>query len=451
MNMRPGKILPLLLALSASGAFADTLRLDVGRAIDIALSENPAMAAAAAMQSAREWELKAAAKAWSPSLSLEGKTLYGSGNSTSFFALQGTGDPADAGTVEASGPYGSLGLLFALPLYSQGAWINHEVPQQAEAQARLDKSRADGETESLELAGQVFKSYIGAFESDEVLRVYAELVAARTRMIMVMQRKIEMQTATRSDLAALLTAQAAARSEARIAERKARRERDQLRVSLGVKPDVEIELETLPELPPMPRKLEELLAEAMVSHPDLRARQTEISLAEAQLKSVQNAIGPSLGVNATVFTANGLQGEGNNTFYNLGLVLNVPLLDASGNSAMIGARSAGLSESRQRLAAARLEIAQKLREAHDALLDAQDSVEAELEKLRQSQFEEAALRKLLDKGATTLDRVVAQENQVLANRISLVRARYKAWTAYADMLQAAGLARPSAEAMRAGA
>lgn len=451
MNMHPSKQLALALALVALPAAADTLRLDVGRAIDIALSGNPAMAATAAMLSAREWELKAAAKVWSPSLSLEGKTLYGSGNSTSFFALQGSGDPLDAGAVEASGPYASLGLLFALPLYSQGAWINHETPQQNEAKAKLEKSRADGESESLELAGQVFKNYIGALEAAEVQRVYADLMAARARMVAVTQRKVDVQAATRADLAALLTAQAASKSEARAAERKLSREYDQLRVYLGVKPADQIELETLPELPALPRQLDELMAEATASHPVLRTRQTEIQVSEAKLKAVQNEIGPSLGVNATVFTANGLQGDSNNTFYNLGLVLNVPLLDATGNAAMIGARTASLTESRQRLAAAQYDIAQKLREAYDGLLDAQDSVEAEFEKLRQSQIEEDALRKLFDKGATTLDRVVAQENLVLANRISLIRARYRAWTAYADLLQAAGQARPSAEAMRAGA
>ncbi|HQT00508.1 MAG: hypothetical protein B7Y26_09240 [Hydrogenophilales bacterium 16-64-46] len=449
--MRPSNVLALMLGFLVLPAVADTLRLDVGRTIDIALSENPAMAATAAMLSAKEWELKAASKAWSPSLSLEGKTLYGSGNSTSFFALQNTGDPVDAGAVEASGPYASLGLLFALPLYAQGEWINHETPQQAEAQAKLDKSRADGGSESLELAGQVFKNYIGVLEAGEVSRIYGELIVARARMVGVTQRKVAAQTATRTDLAALLTAQAASTSEARAAERKMRRELDQLRAYLGLQPAAEIELDTLPELPALPGKLEDMLAEAMASHPDLRVRQAEITLAEAQLKAVQNDSGPSLGVNATLFTANGLQGESSNTFYNLGLVLNVPLLDSSGNAAMIGARNASLTESRQRLLAAQYDIAQKLREAYDALLDAQDSVEAEFEKLRQSRIEEEALRKLLEKGATTLDRLVAQENLVLGNRISLIRARYKAWTAYADLLQATGQSRPSAEAIRAGA
>jgi len=448
---KPGvRVLACLGVLLSGAAIADASRMDVVQVIDLALAQNPTMAAAAAKASAKEWELKAARQEWNPTAALEAKTLYGSGSSTSFFAMQGSGDPDEALIVKASGPYASLGVTLSMPLYMQGTWAYHETPKQAAASAQYDKSQLDGDTDALALANLVFKNYLSVFEAKEEARLYGDLANSRQKVIALVRQKIAAQAAIGSDLVALLTAQAATMSELRASERKHQRELAQLRVYLGLPREAGLDMAVLPTLPSEMPKLAEIVDEALTRHPEIRAKQSEVVLSTAQLKDVEQELGPSLSVSASATTANGLKGGPFNTFYSVGVGLSLPLLDSGKNAAKVGAKNANLLESQQRLLMTQNDIAAQVRVAFDALLDTRDAVEAQQQKLEQSLYEAQATRKLQQQGASTLDQLIEQENAVLSNRILLLQAHYKAWNAYADLLKSTGQTKPPVNAIRIG-
>lgn len=436
----------LLLALVSSllgwPAVAQELRLGLVQAIDIALTQNPTMAVAAAKVSAKQWELQAAKREWTPTASLDAKTMYGSGESVSFFAVQGPGDPEEGGVVTADGPYGSAGLSVSMPLYEKGAWLLQETPQQAKAAAEYAKSESEGDADAVAVANLIFKTYLNVLETEEVVQHYQELVTSREKAVALVKQKIAARSATASDLYPLETALATSLSDLKSAERKKQRELTYLQLYLALPKEDKLELVPLPELPEGMPKLEQIVEEALTKHPDIRIKEAEIALSDARLKEVQEEMGPSLKLSGSVTTANNLEGGGMRTFSIVGLGLNVPLLDFGKNAAKASAKSADVMESKQRLLQRKNEIITEVREAYDAVLDARDAVDAHQKKLEQTLYQEQATRRLQQTGASTLDYLLEQENMVLSSRTSLIQARYKVWNAYADLLKAAGRTKP---------
>lgn len=444
--MRPSKLhcasLAILGLALAGPAWAESYRFDLSQAIDAALARNPKMAAAAAKVATKEWELLAAKKEMNPTVSLDIKTQFGHGDSTSFFALQGPGDP-DENAVTANGPYASAALSLALPLYEKGSWRHQESAQQAQAAARYDKSKLESETDTLTLVNQVFKDYLGVQESLETIQRYQEVLDNKRKTLDLVKKKVAARVAPGSDLYRLEADIAAARGELKAAERKRDRGLNQLRLDLGLARGDAVELLPLPALPESVPDFDALLNEALANHPDLRIKASEVHLSDAQLREVQNEQSPVLALNAAMNAANDLQGSSLHAFYSVGVSLSMPLLDFGKNTAQANAQAAMLKENQQNLLLAQSELIAKVQEAHDAWLNALDDVQTAGIDLEQAQAQARDTGKLLQARASTLDLLAAEEGEVLNRRIKLIEVRYKAWSAYADLLKTTGSSRLS--------
>jgi outer membrane protein TolC len=439
-----------LLSVTLSGSvLAENRRFDLGQAIDAALTENPKIALAAAKVATKEWELQVANKGMSPKVSLDAKTQFGTGDSTSFFALQGPGDP-DENAVTSNGPYASASLSLALPLYENGSWRTEETAQQAQAVARVDKSKFESTVDSLALANEVFKDYLGVLEIQETIPRYQSVIENKRKTLGLIKKKIAAQIAVASDAYRLEADLVAARSELKAAERKRDRILNQLRLTLGLPRGDTVELMPLPDLPEVSSDIDSMVVEALANNPDLQVKESEIRLSNAQLREVQNEHSPTVALNAAMNTANDLQGSSIHAFYSVGVSLNMPLYDSGKNSAEASAKASMLMEAKQSLLLAQNELTAKVQDAHDSWLNALDDVQSARVDMEQTLLQELATRKLLQAGSSTLDRLSAQEGEVLSKSIKLIQVRYKAWNAYAELLKTTGKTKPSFLSARAG-
>lgn len=426
-----------LLALGQGvSALAEPLRLTLSEAVRRATTQSPTVAASQENLAAREWELKTA-QYRGPTVNLEGRTQYGSGESTSFLAVQGAADP-DNPSIKADGGAVSGSVNMSLPLLEEGTWINESSLSELKAEAQLSKARADADLKALDLASQVAKAYVNAVKSDELVQLREMAVASKRRLVDLTRQKVASKVALAKDAKAVEVSVKAGEKDLKVAQRNRMRERMQLLVLLGLDRTVDLELEPLPESPgPLPA-LDALIETALAHRPEIRASELTAKLAEFEVRKAKADLEPKLTLDASATTANTLKLQNFQSFYSVGLTLNMTLSDFGQRDAKVNAKSATAAEARGNLRLSQDSALSDIYLAVDGEAEARDEVELKSEEISRRLLDEQTTRELYKKKQATIDQVITDEAATLASRVEQAEARFAVWEARIDVLRAIG-------------
>lgn len=421
----------------ATLAYGDPI-MTIDDAVARALAEGPAMRMAAASISAKEEELKAARREMAPSLSAEVTAMRGSGEPTSFFGVNSRRDPENPAIGNTTGNYGSATLLFNVPIYQSGVLFYETSPAERVAQSDYDKARADGSVEAADLANQVAKAYLDALSASEELSLQQGAQERLQRRLEYVRQRVRNNLAGRVDELTAEAALAAKATDVNAARRRYELQRRQLAAALrlGNQPLGQFSplIDSLPALPPIERVAEEVL----VGQPSLRSQEAELRGAEAQLAVAQGESAPKVSFFASATQASNLSESGSSSFNVAGVKLSMPLIESGQKSAQARAKGYEVQQADQKLVLLRDTLVQATYAAYYSCLDAQDKMEATSKAVAQAQFQEQSTTAKYEKGLVGLDTALQDAAIALNARIELVKGRYAAWAAYADLVKSLG-------------
>lgn len=390
----------LAVALAAPGL---ALATSLDDAIALALKSNPDMAEAAASLDLADARVREARSAGLPQVALVGQAGRGTTDLGGFFGFEKSNvDPR------------SVALEVRQTLFSGGAVISGM--EQARQGRRAAATLSQGER--LKLAARVAQAYGAVLSSRVVLAqtaTYAEATGEVARQSVLRFKAGEIPM---SDLAQAEARQADATARRAAAEGAVADAAAAYQALVGEAPD---RLDPLPPVVPLTASLDDLIAQAEQTNPDLAAAEAAVQAARAGVRVAQAERLPSVALTATVSSTRdeffpGYRSDGST----IGVQGRWTLFASGGVSARIGEARAALHKAEANLARGRSDLRTAVIRTWNA---ARASAAAEAAARDQAKASEAArdsLRHEVRVGQkTTLD-LLNSERDVLEARSQLV-------------------------------
>ena len=309
-----------------------------------------------------------------------------------------------------------------------------------EAMANIMSGRATLQAQEQTLLIDVINAYTAVRRDETILEVRQNNVSVLERQLQETRDRFEVGEITRTDVSQAEARLAAARSSLASAQAALTASRSQYERIVGRAPGT---LAPPPALPALPESLEQALAIAMESNPDLIAAQYAEDAAKASVRGARGAFQPSVSINGSYGRRQNVVGDPSETdSATVGAQLSVPLY--SGNQLSSALRSEREAESR-----ARLQLRSAERGVRDGVMSSWSSyraaelqIEANEEQVRAAELAlEGVQAEATVDLRTTLD-VLNAEQELLNARLALVQSEQSAYVAAFRLLQAVGAVGP---------
>lgn len=429
-------IVPCAMLINAAAA-AEGRHLNLGEAVELALSQGPTMAVMRAGVSIAEAELTAASRQSYPVISLEASVLRGRGEATSFFAVRNIATP-DTPTTFAEGDYGSGTLALFWPLIDKGSFLGFGSPSVDIATAKESRAHGEHDVQAAGISNRVAKAYFDAIEATLETQLQQEIFDKRTRQLAIVKRKVVAQVISASEQAALASSLASTAADLLTAQNKEKVQVAQLRSLLGLQPGEPLLLEppptAVPELPPV----EQIIEQALAIHPQMKAQQADVDISRGRVREARNVGWPTVAFVTAATYADALEGGETREFHFAGVNVSMTLSTFGKTAATVDAQSFGLLESERKLAVLRDSIGTDIFSAYFDVLNANARVRAAEQELKKAEYDEESARSKHEKLLVSLDQMISFENDTLSARVDLSKSRFSALSAYADLFAKAG-------------
>lgn len=422
---------------TAAAAFAQQ-PLSIEDAVDHALKHNAGMEQVRASVSGKEGDLLAAQRLNRPKLTAEFSVLRGTGEPTSFSAVNGQNDPNTPTINKLTGNYGIGTFIFSAPIYQNGAFFFGASPAEGMAGGSLKKAQSESDTQAVELANQVAKAYLSALSASEQVALHELALAKLQSHVEVVRKRKLSGFATHEDELSAEAALAESKSNLNAARRLGAMQRTQLSLALGQGPVAQIAIAPVDEEFPHAPEIEEVIKATIDAQPALRTQVAQTQVAASNLDLQRAEYQPKLTFDVSRTEAGNFHFKGTNRFYSAGVKLTMPLLDFGQSSAKVNASSFLIQESQQKAEQTRITLIQAAYQAYYAYQDALDKTEAGKAAVAKVAFQARQSAAKQERKLVSLDTVLQDEAAVLAKRVDQVKLHYEAWAAWADFVKAVG-------------
>jgi len=414
------------------------LRFDSDSAAKLAVLQSPTVITAATDVMAKAANLEAARLIWRPTLSFLNLTSYGRGDSTSFQAVQRVDEPGVPSGF-AEGGYMANTLSLTLPLYYNGTLFSRDTPLAVQAEGSHAVSQETLKLQQVEAANLVVKAYFNAVLATEQLRLYQAQYASHLTALEIVRQRVAARQTRLEDQLSIETAIAAALAGVNTAASLYQTKSVEFRSLLGLADSGNLELADVADaVPPLPT-LNQVVEKAINDHPKVKAQEAAVQVARGALMQVKGTYGPSLTFTTTFTEANNMEQFGTRpNFFTSGVWLTVPIADFGQSDAKIRSKQHALTQSEQQLQVVRSTLVQDMAAAYHGLSAAKAQIPAAMAKLELLRHAEQVTKANYDLGKVALDRLIADQNNVLTQQIVLLGSKYAAWGAYADLIAVAG-------------
>ena len=413
------------------------VRLDLDTSAKIASENSPAVIAAATELLVKAADLKAARLFWKPTVSLQSVFLYGRGESTSFPAVQQTTEPG-VPTNFSKGDFILNSFVVGLPLFSSGTWFGADTPTALTATANQTVAQETLKLQASSASNLVVKAYFNAVLGLEQVTIYRDEYASKLKALEIVRQRVLARESLLSEQLLVESAVALALSGTNTADSLYRTNLLQFRSLLGVPVAENVELAPVPDEVPVLPPLAELLDKLIANHPKIVAQLAAVQAAKAALLQAQGNYAPTLNFSSSYTLANNSAFQRGPTFSTIGILLTVPISDFGQSDAKILSKQHALTQSAQQLVAVRSSAEQELAAADHTAVASREQIAPARVKLELLKFIELTTRASYERGLVALDKLIDDQYNVMNQRITLLAAKYVAWAAYANVIEAAG-------------
>lgn len=413
------------------------VRLDLEASAKIASENSPIVIAAATDLLVKAADLRAARLFWNPTFSLQSAFLYGRGESTSFAAVQQVPEPGVPSNF-SKGDFVLNSFVVALPLFSSGAWFGADTPAALTAIANQTVAQETLKLQASSASNLVVRAYFNAILGLEQLTIYREEYASKLKALEIVRQRVLARESLMSEQLLVESAVALARAGINTADSLYRANVLQLRSLIGVPVAEDVELAPVPDEVPVLPPLADLLDKLIPSHPKIASQLATVEAARAALLQAQGNYSPTLNLSSSYTLANNSGFQRGPTFSTIGVVLSVPISDFGLSDAKILSKQHALTQSGQQLVAVRSSLEQGLAAAGNAAVAAREQIPPARAKLELLKYAEQATFASYERGLAALDKLIDDQYNVMNQRINLLAAKYVAWAAYANVIEAAG-------------
>jgi outer membrane protein len=305
-----------------------------------------------------------------------------------------------------------------------------------EALANIMSGRASLHAQEQSVLIEVVNAYTAVRRDETILEVRQNNVAVLERQLQETQDRFEVGEITRTDVSQAEARLAAARSSLASAQATLTASRSAYERIVGRAPGT---LEPPPPLPVLPASLDEAIAIAMESNPDLVSAQYAEDAAKASVRGSRGAFQPSASLTGSLNHREaivGLPSESDSA----SVTANVSIPLYSGNQLSSALRSSREAESRARLGvrSAERSVRDLVMSNWSAYRAAQLQIEANQEQVRAAELAlEGVQAEATVDLRTTLD-VLNAEQELLNARLALVQSEQSAYVAAFRVLQSVG-------------
>ena len=422
--------------------------LTIDSAVAQALIHNVGMAQTRATVAGKQEDLRAAQLMDRPTVGVELTALRGSGEPTSFSAVNGQSDPNAPAIKPITGNYGAGTLVLRAPIFQNGAFFFQESPAESMANGNLLKARSDSDTQAVELSNQVAKAYLSALSVVEQLSLQQSAAEKLRQRLEIVHVRVRGGLSSVADELSTKAALAEKNSDLNAARRSNSLLLMQLSLALGQEQNSKIEITPVTTDFPYAPAIEETLKNTLDAHPALQSQMANLRVAKSVLDSQRAENSPKVVFDITRTEAGNFYDTGTNQFVSAGVKLSMPLLDFGQGNAKIRARSYEVQESEQKTLQTRTTIIQNAYQAYYAYQDAVDKFEAGKATLDRVEFQERGSAAKRAKRMIGLETLLQDEASALTARVNQVKLRYEAWIAWTDFVKSLG--RPYSSNLFAG-
>lgn len=396
------------------------------------------MAQTRATVAGKQEDLLAAQLMGWPTVGVELTALRGSGQPTSFSAVNGQNDPNMPVMRPITGNYGVGMLVLSAPVFQNGAFFFQASPAENMASGNLIKAQSDVDTQAVELSNQVAKAYLNALSAAEQLSLQQSAMEKLQHRLEIMRTRIRAGLSSFADELSTKAALAEKNSDINAARRNSALQLMQLSLALGLEQGSQIEITPVGSAFPQAPMIEDVLKVSLETHPALRSQMANLSVAKSTLDSQRAENLPKLIFDITRTEAGNFYNEGTNRFVSAGFKLSMPLLDFGQGNAKVRAHSYAVEESQQKALQTRTTLIQNAYQAYYAYQDALDKFEAGKATLDKTEFQERESAAKHEKRLIGLDTLLQDEASAFATQVNQVKLRYEAWKAWTDFVKSLG-------------
>ena len=274
-------LLPVLIPalLAASPAHGETL----AEAIDIAFRQNPSLAAGRAATRAAEERIAQSKARFGPTLNADAAYTF------AFRRVSVNGTT----TIRQHGFTPDFSASLEQPLFTFGRL----TAQRRVAQAGYNSSMADLHAAEQETIAQVIVSYANVLRDQKLVDIARENLSLLTEQLDQTQARYGARYATETDLQQTRNRIFSGQAQLELAQGNLQASRNGFRNLVGSFPQ---SLAPLPQLPPLPRTIEDAQAMAATSSPVLEGARMDLVAAQHQIAAARGAARPYLGLSSSV-------------------------------------------------------------------------------------------------------------------------------------------------------
>lgn len=371
----------LLLPVMSTAAPQSGGQITLEQAVDLALQNNPQVAAARQQVRGAQGAVVGASGRLLPTLSFSGSWNFAEKVQTIANPFASLGGPPTL-TIDFTQDYqGSVALNY--PLWTWGA----NSASYHEANAGLDAARQNAESAEAQVSLQVTQAFYGVILASRGVEVSRDALTQAERQEEIAAQRVAQGAASefehlRAQVQAANLRPAVARAEAGL-----RQARIGLNLLLGRAPDTPMEVVGELAYEPVDLDVEALKNEAVANRPEVQSARLGTQRAELAVKMARASRLPTLLVNGTFgFRAdNAALSSGYNDNYAGNLIVSIPLFDGFAARSRTQQADAGRAQSRILLEQTQRSVRAEVESAWYDLKAAEESYLAQQDNVRQAQ------------------------------------------------------------------